>query len=249
MVLLTLFNETAYAARVQWFVEVLTDPVSKKPFIEARVLTRAGFRLHIFRKKDNSIWARFRLPRSMRKQLTKNKLPTFWIDNFDPIELEQLKKLEIGFNPTLYKQSGKQIEFIVWGSAIPGFIPPVMRQMMLGENIYIKYWSLMGEKGLAEIPLNRANEAIAQFLRVQPLNKRTDTVQGDSGSSFVTLAKRFTEICEDLRFTSTDNNYTECRDLYIECSESPGMTTEKLKVCLDFFPERIISNNKMRKKK
>ena len=33
-----------------------------------------------------------------------------------------------------------------------------------------------------------ANEAIAQFLRVQPLNKRTDTVQGDSGSSFVTLA-------------------------------------------------------------
>ncbi|MBT5914508.1 MAG: hypothetical protein HOH59_17020, partial [Rhodospirillaceae bacterium] len=120
MVLLTLFNETAYAARVQWFVEVLTDPVSKKPFIEARVLTRAGFRLHIFRKKDNSIWARFRLPRSMRKQLTKNKLPTFWVDNFDPIELEQLKKLEIGFNPTLYKQSGKQIEFIVWGSATPG---------------------------------------------------------------------------------------------------------------------------------
>ena len=117
-----------------------------------------------------------------------------------------------------------------------------MRQMMLGENIYIKYWTLMGKQGLAEIPLNRANEAIAQFLRVQPLNKRTDTVQGDSGSSFVTLAKRFTEICEDLRFTAADDDYTECRDLYIECSEAPGMTTEKLKDCLDFFPERSISN-------
>ena len=246
---LTCLSATGHAARVQWFVEVLTDPVSKKPFIEARILTRKGFRLHIFRKKDNSIWARFRLPRSVREQLTKNKLPTFWVDNFDPVELEQLKKLEIGFNPTLYKQSGKQIEFIVWGAATPGFIPPVMRQMMLGENIYIKYWTLMGKQGLAEIPLNRANEAIAQFLRVQPLNKRTDTVQGDSGSSFVTLAKRFTEICEDLRFTAADDDYTECRDLYIECSEAPGMTTEKLRVCLDYFPERGISNSNIKKTK
>jgi len=239
----------ARAARVQWFVEVLTNPISKKPFIEARILTRSGYRLHIFQKKDNSIWARFKLPRSVRKQLTKNKLPTFWVDNFDPIELNELKKLEIGFNPTLYKQSGKQIEFIIWGSATPGFIPPIIRQMMLGENIYIKYWTLMGEEGLAEITLNRANEAIAQFLRVQPLNKRTATVQGDSGSSFVTLAKRFTEICEDLRFTSADDNYTECRDLYILCSEAPMMTTEKLKVCLDFFPERTIKKKRTKKKK
>ena len=226
------------AARVQWFVEVLTDPVSKKALIEARILTKDGYRLHIFKKKDDSIWARFRLPRTMRKQLTSKKLPTFLIDTFDPIELERLKKLEVGFNPTLYKQRGKQVEFIVWGSATPGLIPPVMRQMMLGENIYIKYWTLMGDQGLAEIPLARANEAIAQFLKVQPLNKRTDTVQGDTGSSFVTLAKRFTEICEDLKFSPSDNHYTECRELYIQCSEAPEMTTEKLKVCLDFFPNR-----------
>ena len=123
------------AARVQWFVEVLSDPVSKKALIEARILTKDGYRLHIFKKKDDSIWARFRLPRTMRRQLTSKKLPTFWIDTFDPIELERLKKLEVGFNPTLYKQRGKQVEFIVWGSATPGLIPPVMRQMMLGENI------------------------------------------------------------------------------------------------------------------
>ena len=123
------------AARVQWFVEVLTDPVSKKAMIEARILTKDGYRLHIFKKKDDSIWARFRLPRTMRKQLTSKKLPTFWVDTFDQIELERLKKLEVGFNPTLYKQRGKQIEFIVCGSATPGLIPPVMRQMMLGENI------------------------------------------------------------------------------------------------------------------
>ena len=97
------------AARVQWFVEVLTDPVSKKPMIEARILTKDGYRLHIFKKKDDSIWARFRLPRTMRKQLTSKKLPTFWVDTFDQIELERLKKLEVGFNPTLYKQRGKQI--------------------------------------------------------------------------------------------------------------------------------------------
>lgn len=238
LLIAVVFSNQSWGGRVQWFVEVLTDPVSKKPAIEARILTKEGYRLHIFKKQDDSIWARFRLPRTMRKQLTTKMLPTFWVDNFDPIELERLKKLEVGFNPTLYKQRGKQIEFIVWGSATPGLIPPVMRQMMLGENIYIKYWTLMGDQGLAEIPLGRANEAIAQFLRVQPLNKRTDTVQGDSGSSFVTLAKRFTELCDDLRFSASDDYYTNCRELYIGCSEAPGMTTEKLKVCLDFFPSR-----------
>ena len=81
------------AARVQWFVEVLTDPVSKKALIEARILTKDGYRLHIFKKKDDSIWARFRLPRTMRKQLTSKKLPTFWIDTFDPIELEFINSL------------------------------------------------------------------------------------------------------------------------------------------------------------
>ena len=45
------------AARVQWFVEVLTDPVSKKAMIEARILTKDGYRLHIFKKnKRAKLW-------------------------------------------------------------------------------------------------------------------------------------------------------------------------------------------------
>ena len=214
---------------------MLTDPISQKPKLEARILTRMGYRIHLMRKPDRSIWAEFRLPRSIRKQLTSNRLPIYWVDDFDPIDLERLKELEIGFKPTLYRQVGKQVQFIVWGAAAPGFIPPVLRQMMLGETLYVKYWTLMGEESLAEIPLSRANEAIAQFLKVRPLNRRTDSVQG-AATSFETVAKRFVEICEDLRFGVDDMDFTECREKYVSCSEAPEMNTGTLKVCLDFFP-------------
>lgn len=231
----TAYVTPASAARIQWFVEVLEDPITKKPKLEARVLTRRGFRVHLMRQRDNSIWAAFRLPRSVRKQLTKKRLPIYWVDDFDPIDLERLKELEVGFKPTLYKLEGKQIHFIVWGAAVPGFIPPVIRQMMLGETLYVKYWTQLGEEELAEISLRRANEAIAQFLKVQPLNKLKDFVQGEA-TSFENIAKRYSEICEDLRFGIDDQDFTECRDQYIQCSEAPEMNTGSLKVCLNYFP-------------
>jgi hypothetical protein len=236
------------AARVQWFVEILQDPITKKPKIEARVLTRRGFRVHLLHQRDSSIWAAFRLPRSVRKQLTKKRLPVYWVDDFDPIDLERLKELEVGFKPTLFKLEGKQVDFIVWGAAVPGFIPPVLRQMMLGEKLYVKYWTQLGEEKLAEIPLTRANEAIAQFLKVQPLNKLKDTVQGEA-TSFETIAKRYSEICEDLRFGIDDYDFTECRDQYIQCSEAPEMNTGTLKACLDYFPERGKKETTAKKKR
>jgi hypothetical protein len=245
------WSAPASAARVQWFVEILQDPITKKPKVEARVLTRRGYRVHLLHQRDSSIWAAFRLPRSARKQLTKKRLPIYWVDDFDPIDLERLKELEVGFKPTLFKLEGKQVDFIVWGAAVPGFIPPVLRQMMLGEKLYVKYWTQLGEEELAEIPLTRANEAIAQFLKVQPLNKLKDTVQGDA-TSFETIAKRYSEICEDLRFGIDDNDFTECRDQYVQCSEAPEMNTGSLKVCLDYFPERAkreVKTDKAGKKK
>lgn len=232
----------ASAARVQWFVEVLPDPITKKPKLEARILTRRGYRFHLLHQRDNSIWAAFRLPRSVRKNLTGKRLPIYWVDDFDPIDLERLKELEVGFKPTLFKHEGKQVDFIVWGAAVPGFIPPVLRQMMLGEKLYVKYWTQLGEEELAEFPLTRANDAIAQFLKVRPLNKLKDTVQG-SASSFETIAKRYSEICEDLRFGIDDSAFTECREKYILCSEAAEMTTGTLKVCLDYFPERSKPKN------
>ena len=84
--------------------------------------------------------------------------------------------MKIGFKPTLYKLEGKQADFIVWGVAIPGFIQVVLRQMMLGETLYVKYWPQLGEKELAKILLTRKNEALVQFLMHQPLNKLKDPV-------------------------------------------------------------------------
>src|SRR3546814_1976679 len=87
---------TAEAARVQWYVDVHTDPIGKRPIMEARVLTQEGFGFKLMRRNDDSLWGEFSLPRSSEAMLTSDRLPSYRIDDNDPIDLEGLKKLEVG---------------------------------------------------------------------------------------------------------------------------------------------------------
>ena len=228
----------AIAARVQWYVEVLTDPISKQPLLEARVLTQDGYAFKLMRKNDNSIWGEFTLPRSSQAMLTSDRLPIYNVDQHDRIDLDELKKLEVGSDPTLYKIAGRSIQFIIWGDARRGFIPPVLRQMMLGETVHVTYFTLLGERIEAEFTLRRANEAIAQFLKVKPLDPKADGA-GEPAESFALVAKRFQELCDDLRFTGNDTDYTKCRDLFFRCSETPAQTSETFQQCLGFDPKRM----------
>lgn len=228
----------AMAQRIQWYVEVLTDPISRRPILEARILTREGYRFKLLRKKDNSIWGQFSLPRSSQAMLTPDRLPTYWVDEHDPVNLEELKELEVSSEPTLYRVAGRDVQFIIWGDAREGFIPPMLRQMMLGETIHVTYYTLLGERQSATITLNRANQAIAQFLRVRPLNPERDSVE-DQTETFALIAKRFSELCEDLRFSGNENDYTSCRNAFYTCSEAPEQTAESFKQCLGFDPDML----------
>lgn len=235
VLLCTLAATAAGAARVQWYVEVLTDPISKKPLLEARVLTQEGYGFKLMRLNDNSIWGEFSLPRSSDAMLTSDRLPTYRVDTHDPIDLEELKKLEVGSDPTLYRIVGRSIQFIIWGDARRGFIPPVLRQMMLGESIHVVYYTILGERAEASLTLRRANQAIAQFLQVKPLDPEADAAE-EPAESFALIAKRFQELCDDLRFTGNDSDYTRCRDLFFRCTETPGQSAESFKSCLGFQP-------------
>lgn len=238
VVLTCLLAAAAQAARVQWYVEVLTDPISKRPILEARVLTQDGYGFKLMRMNDNSIWGEFSLPRSSEAMLTSDHLPTYRVDSHDPFDLEDLKKLEVGSDPTLYRIEGRSIRFIIWGDARHGFIPPVLRQMMLGETIHVTYYTILGERAEAGVTLRRANQAIAQFLQVRPLNPEADAAE-EPAESFALIAKRFQELCDDLRFTGNDSDYTRCRDLFFRCSETPGQDAESFKKCLGFQPRDI----------
>ena len=228
----------AQAQRIQWYVEVIEDPLATRPILEARILTRDGYRFKLMRMKDNSIWGQFSLPRSSQAQLTPDHLPTYRIDENDPIDLEELKALEVSSEPTLYRVGGRDVQFIIWGDAREGFIPPVLRQMMLGETIHVTYFTLLGERQTAEITLNRANQAIAQFLRVRALNPEKDSVE-DQTESFSLIARRFSELCDDLRFSGTETDYTACRNTFYTCSEAPEQTADSFKECLGFDPTML----------
>ena len=231
----TLAATSAVANRVQWYVEALDDPLSKRPLLEARVLTHDGYGFKLMRRNDNSIWGEFNLPRSSQAMLTTDRLPVYRVDANDPIDLDELKKLEVGSDPTLYRIAGRAIQFIIWGDARQGFIPPILRQMMLGEAIHVTYYTILGERLEAELTLRRANQAIAQFLRVRPLDPEADAVE-EPAESFALTAKRFQELCDDLRFTGNDSDYTRCRDLFFRCTETPGQTADSFKKCLGFEP-------------
>ncbi|SDG39804.1 hypothetical protein [Thalassobaculum litoreum] len=228
----------AVAQRIQWYVEVLDDPISGRPILEARILTRDGYRFRLMRMKDNSIWGQFSLPRSSQAMLTPDRLPIYRIDENDPVDLEELKELEVGGDPTLYAVAGRDVQFIIWGDAREGFIPPILRQMMLGETIHVTYFTLLGERQSAELTLNRANQAIAQFLRVRPLDPEKDSVE-DQTQTFSLIARRFTELCDDMRFSGSESDYTACRNTFYTCSEAPEQTAESFKQCLGFDPAML----------
>lgn len=228
----------AQAQRIQWYVEVLDDPISGRPILEARILTRDGYRFKLMRLKDNSIWGQFSLPRSSQAMLTPDQLPVYRIDDHDPVDLEELKALEVSTEPTLYKVGGRDVQFIIWGDAREGFIPPILRQMMLGEVIHVTYFTLLGERQSAELTLNRANQAIAQFLRVRPLNPEKDSVE-DQTETFSLIARRFSELCDDMRFSGSERDYTACRNTFYTCSEAPEQTADSFKQCLGFDPAML----------
>lgn len=228
----------ASAQRIQWYVEVFDDPISGRPILEARILTRDGYRFQLMRMKDNSIWGQFSLPRSSQAMLTPDRLPIYRIDEHDAVDLEELKALEVSSEPSLYKVAGRDVQFIVWGDAREGFIPPTLRQMMLGETIHVTYFTLLGERQSAALTLNRANQAIAQFLRVRPLNPEKDSVE-DQTETFSLIARRFAELCDDMRFSGSESDYTACRNTFYTCSEAPEQTADSFKQCLGFDPAML----------
>ena len=194
------------------------------------MITADGYQFLLFKRKDSSIWGEFTLQRGSGEVLSTDRLPIYRIDSNDPFDLDELKALESGSDPTLWKLDGSSFQFIIWGAAQTGFIPPALRQMMLGETLYFTYFTILGERSEAEIPLRRANQAIAQFLRVRPLNPKTDTDAPDE--SFNSIAKDFLDFCQDMQFT----DYTRCRNTFALCSDTPDQTIESFKECLGLVP-------------
>lgn len=223
----------ATAQTIQWYVEVLTDPITKSPILEARILSRLGYRFHLMKRDDNSLWAEFRMPRHVEKLISRKRLPTYWIDGNDPVNLESLKELEVGFKPTLYEISEKSVQFILWGALKKGQVPPPLRDFMLGETLHVRYWTSTGEMEEAEIPLKRANEAIAQMLNIAPLAKAPTVARQSRSETFETLARHYLDFCEELRFVGSDTDYGTCRSRFVSCSESPDQSEESFKKCLN----------------
>lgn len=233
LILFAAFVPAARAQTIQWYVEVLTDPITKAPVLEARILTRLGYRFHFQKRQDNSLWAEFRMPRHVEKNISRKRLPTYWIDSRDPVNLESLKELEVGFKPTLYEITEKGVHFIVWGALKKGIVPPPLRDFMLGDTLHVRYWTELGEMEQAEIPLKRANEAIAQMLNVAPLNRAPEVAQQRRSETFETVARHFLEFCDELRFVGSDSDFDMCRDRFVACSEAPDQSEESFRNCLN----------------
>ncbi len=221
------------AQTIQWYVEVLTDPITKAPVLEARILTRKGYRFHFQKRDDNSLWAEFRMPRHIEKNISRKRLPTYWIDGRDPVNLESLKELEVGFKPTLYDITEKGVHFIIWGALKRGIVPPPLRDFMLGDTLHVRYWTETGEMEQADIPLKRANEAIAQMLNVTPLNRAPEVAEQRRSETFETVARHYLDFCDELRFVGSDKDFDVCRDRFVTCSEAPDQSEESFRECLN----------------
>ena len=232
LVLLAVASQNAaYAAKVQWYVEILDPKPDRPQGLEARVFTKDGFRVRLYRRDDASIWGEFVLPRLFQVGFDEASLPTLRVDGNLPHDLNALTRLEAGFERRLSRVVDKRVNFLIWKSATAGFIPPLLREMMKGKTMTVTYTTEDSRRQTVNVPLTRANRAIARFLDVTPLAKTTAD-DASALASFDSIAAQHISLCDELRFSGDDGDYARCRRVFERCSEKPGQSTADFQACL-----------------
>ena len=214
-------QNTARAAKVQWYVEILDPEPGRPQGLEARVFTKKGFRVRLYRRANAAIWGELVLPRLVRVAFDETSLPILRVDGNLPHDLNALRGLEAGFERRFSRVLGKRVNFLIWKSATADFVPPLLREMMQGTTMTVTYTTVNGRRQQVKVPLARANQAIARFLGVAPV---AETAAGDETAlaSFDTIAAQHVSLCEELRFSGDDGDYTRCRRVFERCSENPS---------------------------
>lgn len=215
----------------QWVVDVIGEKDDGARQMEAYIFTADGHHFRIFRRDDRSVWAELRLPRASEDRMTARYLPVYQVDDNPPHDLESLKQLEIGSKPQLYNVVDRTAAFLLWAGAEPGVVPQPLRELMLGDKLHITYRNRQGRERRVTLPLARANEAIARFLGVEPLEK-TDTTGGNPNLAFRDLAKAHLERCELIQMWGGEDDFHACKRRFTMCSETPGQTPESYAACL-----------------
>ena len=222
--------QAAPPALIKWYVDIKSDAIGKRT-LEARVANADGFRVRLYLRKNKAIWGELKLPYTQNYGFHEQRMPVLRVDSNSPYMLDELAGLEMGFKRNLSHVIGKRLRFMIWNSGEPGFIPPLLAEMMRGESLNITYALSSGSVELATIPLTRANEAIAKFLNVLPLKQAADRAARDI-ESFEAIARRHVAFCDDLRFSGDDTDYGSCRRVFVNCSEIPAQTATDFQKCL-----------------
>lgn len=199
------------AAHAQW--KVVGNAGEKgKDRSTARVESKDGHALSIYREANGTVWASFSIPARDAAELHGDYAPTLQVDAFpvrDAGTAQRLQKMGAGIRA--YTWEPRRVSFLVTMGSEHELANEALTQLMEGRNVVVRYTVAGGGNRQASFTLNAARPAIAHALDI-PM--RADAALVEHRAKFDVAYRQAMQRC-----ARTAHGAKDCADRALACSK------------------------------
>ena len=127
---------------------------------------KEGFSFGVYRNEEGGeVWGIFRIPNGKIDQIDSEKLIIYSIDKNEPIDLSDLRLLEVnGILDGMFEWEPKWVNFRIWHGAEDESFSPVLRLLMEGKTLLIRYYLPAGGYEEVSFSLKGSQKLILQAI-------------------------------------------------------------------------------------
>lgn len=154
------------AVEAGWISENYIDSMTDRSTLKATVKNDSGHTLSLARREDGAVWATFRLADSPPDVFTSQRYPILRVDKYQPHDLDDDRQLE-KLARTLPRRAitePKWIHFWLWSGKSSDGRSELLRQLMNGQVLRIRYFPVGGGFKETDFRLDGANQVISKAL-------------------------------------------------------------------------------------
>lgn len=204
----------SFNVQAQWKV-VGSNGERGKDRNTARVESRDGHALSIYREANGSVWASFSIPPRDAAEIHADHAPTLQVDAFPVRDAGIALRLQrTGPGIQAYNREPKRVSFLVAMGSEHELHNETLTQLMEGRNVLVRYATAGGESRHVSFTLNAARPAIAHALDI-PM--RNDAALMEHRAKFEVALRGAMQRC-----ARAGQDAKACADRALACSRQAG---------------------------
>lgn len=222
-----LFLSSTSALEAEWTVEVKIDSMTDKEIREATTRGELGHTFKVVRPEPQGpVVGIFRLAENSGDVLDSENLAMLRVDSRNPIDLSSLARLGIT------SREPRWITFRLWHGQEEEVGPGLLRDLMEGESLVLRYFLATGGFKEERFSLKGAKAAIAEAIKVSPeLSDEAATLAEAKQRDSERFRKAYLQ-CMELQGRKAN----KCQEKVLSCSRQ--FSGEDLRNCLSGVQER-----------